>query len=225
MPKIAVMLFGAPGSGKGTQADLLAKKTGLLHFDTGKYLEQYLFDPRNQKDPIVKRERDHFVKGILTTPSFVLTIVKEKVREIAEADFGVVFSGSPRTLEEAKGLLPLMEKLYGRKNIFPFLIRVKPESSFHRNSNRKVCSFCATPVMAKHKLDSCPLCGAPLKTRSVDDPKVIPTRLKEYKERTEPIFAYLEDRGYVIPHIHGEPLPFRVYQNIHKRIHGNQKKR
>lgn len=225
MPKVVVMLFGAPGSGKGTQADLLAKKTGVLHFDTGKYIETVVNDPRNQKDPIVQREKRNFDAGILTTPSWILKIMKKKVREIAAADFGVVFSGSPRTLEEAKGLIPLFEKLYGKKNVFPFLLRVKPTSSIHRNSKRKVCSFCATPVLAFHNLTECPLCGAPLKTRTLDDPKIIPTRLKEYKERTEPIFAYLEKRGYEIPHIHAEPLPFHVFENIYHRIHNASQKK
>ena len=156
--------------------------------------------------------------GLVAPPIGILKKSKKKTREVAQADFGVVFSGSPRTLYEAEGLIPLIEKLYGRKNVFPFLLRVKPDTSIHRNSKRKVCSFCATPVIAAHNLSACPLCGAPLKTRSVDNPKVIPTRLKEYEERTKPIFDYLKKRGYVLPHIHAEPLPFHVFKNVHRKI-------
>lgn len=218
MPKLAVLFFGPPGSGKGTQADLLAKKMGLIHIDTGKYIEQVVHDPRNQKDPIIRRERKNFDAGILTTPSWILKIIKEKAKEVAHADFGVVFSGSPRTLYEAEGLIPLLEKLYGKKSVLPFLLRVKPGTSVHRNSKRKVCSFCATPVMAICSVPICPLCGARLKTRTVDDPKVIPIRLKEYEERTKPIFDYLKKRKYVIHSIHAEPLPYRVFQNVHRKI-------
>ena len=93
MPKIAVLFFGAPGSGKGTQADLLTKKMGLIHIDTGKYIEQVVRDPQRLKDPIIRRERKNFDAGVLTTPSWILKIIKEKTREVAHADFGVVFSG------------------------------------------------------------------------------------------------------------------------------------
>ena len=56
----AIIIYGLPGSGKGTQANLLADKLGLIHFDTGKYLERIVHDPANKKNKIIRRERKNF---------------------------------------------------------------------------------------------------------------------------------------------------------------------
>ena len=79
--KIAVALFGSPGSGKGTQADLLAERYGLIHLDTGKLIEKAVHDPEKQDDPAIIRERKNFDSGFLTTPEwFVEEII---IREIS----------------------------------------------------------------------------------------------------------------------------------------------
>ncbi len=101
--KRAVIIYGAPGAGKGTQANLLSAAKGLIHFDTGKFLELIVHDKDEQKDPEIKKEAKLFDTGKLLSPTWVLKIVKEKTGEIAKAGFGVVYSGSPRTLYEAFG--------------------------------------------------------------------------------------------------------------------------
>ena len=98
-----IIIYGPPGAGKGTQANLLAGRLGLIHFDTGKYLEQLLHDLELQKNPEIKKAREIFDSGALVTPSFVLKVTSEKTREIAKASWGIVFSGSPRTIFEAFG--------------------------------------------------------------------------------------------------------------------------
>src|SRR5216684_407270 len=80
--KIVVMLYGPPGSGKGTQANLIADKLDLVHFDTGKFLEAAVHDPKRQKEKIIQRERKLFDSGILMTPSFVTKEVQRHARRI-----------------------------------------------------------------------------------------------------------------------------------------------
>ena len=63
MLKRAVIIYGPPGSGKGTQAELLAKKFGFIHFDTGRYFEALLHSPETQKNPVLRRERKNFDNG------------------------------------------------------------------------------------------------------------------------------------------------------------------
>src|SRR3989344_3419176 len=208
--KKVFIIYGPPGAGKGTQANLLAGKFGIVHFDTGKYIEQVVHDPANKSDKIVQRERKNFDTGILCTPSWVLKIVRDKVKELAMAGLGIVFSGSPRTLFEAfgdrknQGLLETFEKLYGKKNTVPILLKIDPKKSVLRNAKRRVCSVCATAILYNdetHHHTTCPLCGGKLYKRTLDDIKILATRIKEYEKRTEPILKGLKKLGYKINEI------------------------
>jgi adenylate kinase len=227
MAKKAAVIYGPPGSGKGTQANLLAWTKNFIHFDTGKYLEQVVHDPENQKDPMIKKERELFDSGILLTPEFVLKVTTEKTREISQAGYSIAFSGSPRTMFEAfgdeknKGLIEILEGEYGKENVNFLFLKIDPEESIKRNANRLVCSVCGTAILysdAAHKHKTCPLCGAELRKRTVDNPDVFKTRIKEYEERTKPIVAELKRRGYKIIEINGSPLPFEVFKEIRKNL-------
>lgn len=222
MPK-AVIIYGPPGAGKGTQADLLACQRGFVHFDTGKVLERTVHDPANQKDDVIQRERRLFDSGKLNTPSWVLKIVKENTEHIIGAGLNIVYSGSPRTMFEAfgdsnhEGLMDLLEKLVGKKNINIIFLKIAPESSVHRNINRKVCAICGFAIIYNDEtknLTKCPLHGDDLKIRTVDDPNKMKIRLKEFEERTLPILEGLKERGYNIIAIDGEPLPYDVNAQI-----------
>ncbi|OGY64441.1 MAG: hypothetical protein A3I89_04350 [Candidatus Harrisonbacteria bacterium RIFCSPLOWO2_02_FULL_41_11] len=222
----AIIIYGPPGAGKGTQANLIAGKFGMIHFDTGKYIEQVVRDPVNKKDKVIQREKVIFDTGKLCTPSWVLKIVRQKTRELAKAGFGVIFSGSPRTVFETfgdsknKGIISILEKEYGKKNILLFFLEINPKISILRNKNRKICSVCGTAILYndtdQHK--TCPLCGGKLRKRSVDNPKVFETRIKEYKERTEPILNGLRKKGYKIIKVDGRPLPYKVFASILKKL-------
>ena len=222
MAKIAIILYGAPGSGKGTQANLISQKLGLIHFDTGRFLEGIVHDPKRQKEKMVRRERKLFDAGILMTPSFVLREMAREARAIAKARWGLIFSGSPRTIYEAKGLIPLLEKLYSKRNIFVFHLNVSPKESLERNSRRLLCSVCHAPLLtiyyspktSKH----CGICGGPLYRRTIDKPEVIKVRLKQYEERTKPIFDFMQVRGYNISKINGAAPPYLVFKHIYKYL-------
>ncbi len=222
----AIMVYGPPGAGKGTQANLLAQQFGLIHLDTGKYLETVVHDPASQRDPFIDRLRHDFDTGILLDPAWVYKIVKERTAKIAESGFGIVYSGSPRTYPEAfeldggKGLIDFLETLYGRDNVHAILLDVKPETSIHRNSNRLICSVCATAVMYHEHAtpEFCPLCGGMFKRRTLDTPETIKIRLTEYANRTAPIIANLRKIGYAITEVDGEPLPYQVFADILKQL-------
>ena len=94
----AIIIIGPPGSGKGTQAKLLAERLGLIHFDTGQHFEKILYDPKNRNNKEFQHERKNFETGKLFTPSWVLKNEKKAVERIAQAGWGIVFSGSPPTL-------------------------------------------------------------------------------------------------------------------------------
>src|SRR4030042_4476970 len=100
---VSIMIMGPQGSGKGTQAELIAKKVNLVHFDTGQYLRAILYDSASKNDKIIQREHKLNEAGILNTPSWVLKIMIQAVKKIAVLKKGIVFSGSPRTFYEAFG--------------------------------------------------------------------------------------------------------------------------
>lgn len=219
MKKQVVIIYGPPGSGKGTQANLLAEKLDLVHFDTGKFIESVVHDPERQKEKIIKRERSNFDSGKLCTPSWVLRVVSRKLKEIRKCGLGVVFSGSPRTVFEAEGLFPLLKKLYGKDNIFTFVLKVQPKISFSRNSKRFLCSVCGRPLLFEYypskNPKNCPVCGGILYKRSIDNVRTISRRLVEYKNRTEPIFKLVRKWGFKIKEIDGQLAPYKVFGKIY----------
>jgi adenylate kinase len=220
----AIVIYGAPGAGKGTQADLLANYFGFVHFDTGKYLESLIYNSAHKNKPSFKRERKFFESGKLMTPSWVLQMVKQRTIEIAKANLGIIFSGSPRTVGEAKGLLAALEKLYGKKNLIFLVIQVNAKTSLKRNSHRLVCTVCESPVLFTKETEhfntksKCPFCGGKLFKRTLDRPKIIKRRITEYNLRTKPIFEEIKRRGYKIHLVTGKALPFEVFKKIKAHI-------
>ena len=229
MSKVAIIIYGPPGSGKGTQAEKIAEKFNLVHFDTGKTIEKTVHDPKNADDPIIQKERQLFDTGKLCTPSWVLSLVGENIKKIFSEGKGIVFSGSPRTLYETEGdkekkipgVIEILEKYYGKENIIILRLNVSKKTAIYRNTHRRVCEECGFILQyspENEKLTQCPKCGGKLVRRSLDTAEVMKVRLKEYEQRTKPIYDFLEKRGYKITEIDGEPSPEIVTKNIFNKI-------
>jgi len=219
--KKVFIIYGLPGSGKGTQADILAEKFNLEHFNTGKVIEKIVNNPEELKDIKTQEQKHNFETGLLCNPEWVTNLVSKEIEKLSGAGKGVVFSGSPRTLYEAERITPKLEELYGKENIFVVEIEIKPETSIFRNSHRKVCEQCGNPIIyspENENIKKCPKCGGEITTRILDAPEIIKTRIKEYKERTMPIYEFLKDREITIHQIDGEPMPEIVTENILKVI-------
>ncbi len=223
MPK-AIIIYGPPGSGKGTQAELLTRKYSAVHFDTGRYIENLVHSPEARKNKILSRERKLFDAGILCTPSWVLKITRDEAERIAKAKFHVVFSGSPRTMFEAfgdkknEGLVHALGRVYGKRNIIVVKLDIPEKESAKRNGARFICSVCGLPRLSSVSGNHCALCAGILRKRVLDDPKVIPVRLREYRERTYPIIANMKKMGVSIKTIDGTPLPYKVHEKIVRAI-------
>ncbi len=221
MNPFVIIIYGSPGSGKSTQADVLAKYFSLEHFNTGRTIEKIVHDESKKDDPIIQRERQLFDSGILCTPEWVTEMVKKVVVDLRQAGQGIIFSGSPRTLYEAGQIIPLLEELYSQSNIHIFEIKVKPEMSIFRNTKRRVCERCGRALIytvENEKMTSCSDCGGNLVTRTLDASETIQIRLGQYTERTLPIFSYLRERGLEIVEVDGEPMPEEVTRYLLEKL-------
>jgi len=222
--KKAIMIFGGPGSGKGTQAELLARKFDVIHIDTGRYIEGVVHAPSAKKDPVLRREGKLFDEGKLCTPSWVLKIISLAAKRAGKVGQGIVFSGSPRTLFEAfgdeknQGLIKTLEQVYGRKNMIFLKLDVPDSASYKRNGSRRVCSLCGLPALGKSKVRRCAFCDAFMRKRTLDTKDVIKVRLVEYRNRTFPILEGLRKRGFTIRHVRGTALPYKVHEQVKKAM-------
>jgi len=227
--KMVIILLGAPGAGKGTQAGLLADKLGLYYFETSKILEESFnlskkqkFIKINGKKYFYANEKKLWTDGILCSPPFASYLVNQKIKQLYKAEENLIIAGSPRTLYEGKNVMPVLEKLYGKKNIKIVLIQVSAQESIYRNSHRRICELMRHPILYSketEKLKFCPLDGSKLvRRKGLDDPDTIKIRLNEYKERTLPLVKYFKERKLDIKKINGKGSVSKVFQSILKSL-------
>ena len=223
--KKIIILLGPPGSGKGTQATLLAEKLDLYYFETSNIIEMAVHSHRAEEHVEVDgqkytfgHEKELWEKGILCSPPFVVFLVEKKINELFQSGKGIVFAGSPRTMHEGEKVIPQIEALYGPKNIKIILLELSPEQTIFRNSNRKICELMRHPVLYTEEtknLEHCPLDGSKLLKRTgLDDPETIKVRIKEYEERTLPLVGFFEKAGLGVKKVNGE----QSVEGVHKDI-------
>src|SRR3989344_9177021 len=231
MSKQVIILFGPPGAGKGTQSELLAEKKGLYLFETSKILEREFKKAEelskdsperwvtfeNEKFDILN-EREIWKSGVLCSPPFVTYLCIKEFKRLAEEGDNLILSGSPRTVYEAEREMPVLEELYGKDNIKICMIEISAEITVFRNTHRKICELMRHSILFSKETDKlklCPLDGSKLvKRKNLDDPETIKTRLKEYQERTMPLFDYFKNNGFKVEKINGERSVAEVHEDI-----------
>jgi adenylate kinase len=227
--KSVIILFGPPGAGKGTQAELLSDRLNLYYLETSRIIESNVMNAKKGEYIKVGGKKYYFLNekklwqsGILCSPPFANFLVKQKIKELARENKGIVMAGSPRTLPEGRDQIPFLKKLYGAKNIKVVLIEVSPKETIWRNSHRRICELMRHPILYTKetaKLVRCPLDGSRLiQRKGLDDPETIRVRLKEYKERTFPLVKYFKREGLEIKKINGEQSVEGVFRNILRAI-------
>ncbi|MBU2082115.1 nucleoside monophosphate kinase [Patescibacteria group bacterium] len=186
--KAAIILLGRPGSGKDTQAELLAKKFGLTHIVSSKLIKAAL---KKRKGVRFEKERRLQKSGFLVAPKFVSILIRAKINSIAGRGKGIIMSASPRTLIELKDELPLLKKLYGENTYF-FHVEISPKEVYIRNLKR-------------HRKDF----------PELDTRKVIKKRLEVFNHETLPVIKYLKSKK-IIFHINGEQPIAKIHRDILK---------
>lgn len=224
----AIILLGPPGSGKATQAELLAERLGFYHFETSEVIEKN-FATAKKGDFIKIGGKKYFISdekklrksGKWMSPPLIAFWVKNEIRAISKRGKGIILSGSPKTLYEAKEITPLFKKLYGISNVILVLLKQRLEVSIWRNSHRRICELMRHSILYTKetaKLKFCPLDGSKLIRREDSRPGVIKSKFNEYRERTLPVIDYLKKQGVKIKEINGEQSVANVFKDILKAL-------
>lgn len=229
MSKKVIMLFGPPGAGKGTQAEILADKTGYYHFESSKVIEacfqnensEKIFEIEGQKYK-VGDEKIRWEQGLLNSPPFVVNLLVEKIKELHKEGKSIIFSGSPRTVYEAEREIPLFKELYGAENVRFVMLEISAETTIWRNSHRRICELIRHSILwskETENLTECPLDGSKLiRRKGLDDPETIKKRIEIYKEQTHPVSEFIEKSGLSIHKINGEQDVASVHRDVFKAI-------
>jgi adenylate kinase len=229
MEKQVIFLFGQPGAGKGTQAEILADRTGYYHFESSKIIEacfknespEKVFEIEGEKYK-VDDEKKRWEAGLLNSPPFVVFLFLEKIKELAEEGKSIIFSGSPRTVYEAEKEIPMIKELYGLENIRFVLIEIKAETTIFRNSHRRICELIRHSILFSpetENLTKCPLDGSDLvKRKGLDDLETIKKRIEVFKEQTFPVTKIIEKQGLQLHKVNGEQTVSDVHKDIVEAI-------
>lgn len=226
---MVIIIMGPPGSGKGTQAELLAEKLNLYYLETAKVGEERIKKAKKGEYIEVggqkfyfKEQKKLWLAGKLWDPPFITRLIEDKIKEVFKEGKNLILAGSPRTLYEGEKIIPLLKKLYRTKNIKVILLEITPEESIWRNSHRRICELMRHPIVYTKEtknLKICPLDGSKLiKRKGLDEPETIKIRLKEFEEKTLPLIRYFKKQGLEIKKINGSPPPAKVFENILKAL-------
>lgn len=191
-----IVLLGAPGSGKGTQADHLCDQFNVPHIATGDLFREHL----KKETELGKLAKGYMDCGELVPDDVTVAMVRERFTR-DDAERGFVLDGFPRTLAQAEALTRMMDKM-GRQLDGVIYIKVSDEEIVKRLSGRIICKECQTPF---HKVfnpfKSCPYnkCnGQYLYQRDDDKPETVRARLETFHRQTEPLINYYQDAGLLV---------------------------
>ncbi|MCL2009231.1 MAG: adenylate kinase [Synergistaceae bacterium] len=187
-----LVLLGAPGSGKGTQADLLKAKYNCVHISTGDILRKNL----REKTELGLRAEAFMNKGELVPDDLIIDMVGEKLRNDGAAG-GFLMDGFPRTVPQAEAFDKILNEMECPLDAV-LLIKVDEEIIVRRLTNRRTCRACGkilNLLSAGAGTGKCPACGGEIYQRDDDCEQVIRNRLDVYREQTEPLVAWYESRG------------------------------
>ena len=183
-----LILLGAPGAGKGTQAQRLAARFGIPQVSTGDMLRA----ARREGTPLGKRAEEYMTKGQLVPDEVVIGLVEERLGK-ADAKPGFILDGFPRTIPQADALGVVLEKL-GRGAVHVVDVKVPENVLIERLGGRLSCPKDGASYHVKFTppkvAGKCDVCNTDLITRADDQPEAISQRLKEYHQKTAPLIDY-----------------------------------
>ena len=201
-----LVLLGAPGSGKGTQAQMISKKYGLPHVSTGDIFRHHIIN----KTPLGVRIKEIIDAGRLCPDDITEEIVKERLSR-KDCENGYLLDGFPRDIAQAK----ILDGFSSPDKVIEIVVDHSVIEK--RITGRRSCPDCNgtfhTDIIGD--VTVCPVCGGTLFTRKDDNPAAVKERLSVYKEKTLPLEKYYDDQGKLFK-VNGDLPVEEVFAEIEK---------
>lgn len=188
-----IIMLGAPGAGKGTQAKKIAAKYHIPHISTGDIFRANI---KNNTE-LGKKAKTYMDQGLLVPDELVVDLVVDRVNQ-EDCKEGYVLDGFPRTIPQAEALTEALAKM-GQKVDYAIDVNVPDENIVNRMGGRRACVGCGATYHIAYaptkKEGVCDTCGSELILRDDDKPETVQKRLNVYHEQTQPLIDYYTNAG------------------------------
>lgn len=203
-----IILLGAPGAGKGTQATKISDVYKLPHISTGDIFRENI---KNQT-PIGLEAKSYIDKGLLVPDEVTCRIVEDRLQK-SDCEAGYMLDGFPRTIAQAEALDKIAK--------IDLVINIDVDSSLlmERLCGRRVCKECGESyhISKLNGETKCSRCGGELYQRKDDNPETVQSRLDVYNAQTAPLIEYYEKKGLLF-NVVGNTTPEEVFAAISKKL-------
>lgn len=200
-----IVLLGAPGAGKGTQAQKLVEEFGVAHISTGDLLRAAV----KAGTKLGVKAKSYMDNGQLVPDKLVVDLVTERL-DADDAQKGFILDGFPRNTAQAVTLDSALTEM-GRNLDAALLVDVKPDVIVKRLSSRRTCKECGYTAPAG--VDTCPSCGGEMYQRDDDKPETIQKRLDVYENQTAPLVEYYRGKE-LLKVVDGDRPVDEVYADV-----------
>ena len=204
-----IVLLGAPGAGKGTQASKLVEEFGTPHISTGDILRAAV---KNQTE-LGKKAKAFMDAGDLVPDSLIIDLMNERLQQPDAAE-GFILDGFPRTTAQAEALDELLKKIE-RPLDAALLVDVDFEVIVKRLTERRCCKECG--YIGTTADASCPKCGGEMYQRDDDNEATVRNRLAVYEKSTAPLIGYYKEQGVLVD-VDGDRPVDTVYADVKKLL-------
>lgn len=188
-----IIMLGAPGAGKGTQAKQIADKYSIPHISTGDIFRANL----KAGTELGKKAKEYMDKGLLVPDELTCDLVMDRIAQ-DDCKNGFVLDGFPRTIPQAEALDAALTKI-NQKMDYAIDVDVPDENIINRMSGRRACLNCGATyhiVSIPTKVEGvCDRCGKPVVLRDDDQPETVKKRLEVYHAQTQPLIDYYKKQG------------------------------
>ena len=188
-----IIMLGAPGAGKGTQAKMIAEKYGIPHVSTGDIFRANI----KNETPLGMEAKQYMDAGKLVPDELTVKILLDRVAQ-EDCKNGYVLDGFPRTIPQAEVLNDALTKM-GDQIDYAIDVAVPDENIVNRMSGRRACVNCGATYHIVHipprQENICDKCGSQLILRDDDKPETVLNRLKVYHEQTQPLIDYYTEKN------------------------------
>jgi len=212
-----VMLLGAPGAGKGTQAARLIERYGLAHISTGDILRKAVAD----QTPLGLEAKSYMDKGELVPDEVVIGLVRERLQQ-PDTEAGFILDGFPRTVVQAEALDGVLAEL-GKKLDAVITVEVDKDALITRLTARRTCTQCGAIFNVISQPESasgrCSACGGALMQRDDDTIETVTNRLDVYERSTLPLIGYYREAG-LLRSVDGNSSPEDVFAQVQTVVEG-----